>query len=108
MAYIKKKDKAMIFVKDFLEKNGKDAIVNFVGDIEKCKLWNDFPICVRDICADAFVLIKHADDWVVLCGSFDDDNELIVSKETFEKYWLDLSQVDFSHIDYVVKKFEAL
>lgn len=108
MAYIKKKDKAIAFIKDFLKKNGKKVIAQIAGAKEECIIWDDFPICVQDVCADLFALIENEDGCVVFCGTFDDEKNMIASKDAFEKYWRDLSKVDFKHIDYVVKKFESL
>ena len=102
MAYIKKFDKAINTIYDCL-KTCKEVTINICGEKIKCHLWNKFPLCVQDICIDNVILIEHGDTFDIWCGDFDDDKELIVTQETYEKRWRDLRKVRKNHVEYVAK-----
>ncbi len=103
MAYIKKAVRALNSIKEFLETYGTDTDVVISGSKQHCKVWNKFPICVQDVCVDNLVLIKHADDWALFGGNFDDDKTKVVSKDTFENDWRDLSAIRKNHIEYIAR-----
>lgn len=108
MAYVKKFDRALNTIKQCIEKDGIDTEIEIVGCKEQCKLWNKFPICVQDICVDNLVLIKHADDWAIFGGDFDDNKAMTVSKEMFDRHWRDLKKIKTPHAEYVARVLNNL
>ena len=100
MAYVKQKDKWLNEVVDFLLKEGKDTEIIIGKTKTKCKLWNKFPVCVKDICVDNIVLIDDG-ELKVWCGNFDDDNKQSVAKEEFETRWRCLNDLNKKFAEYV-------
>lgn len=100
MAYVKQKDKWMNEVIDFMLKNGVDTEI-IIGDKKtKCKLWNKFPICVKDLCVDNIVLVDES-EMKVYAGNFSDDNKQSVTKEKFDTKWRCLNDIDKRYVEYV-------
>lgn len=56
MAYIKKKDRLLNELKEYVKNNGSKMTLSGIGDKQQYTVWNAWPICVKDICVDNICL----------------------------------------------------
>ena len=52
MGYIKKKDRALIELRDYIKNNGSNMTLDGIDGKRQYTVWNSWPICVQDICVD--------------------------------------------------------
>lgn len=52
MAYIKKKDRMLNELKDYIKNNGSNMTLEGIDGKKQYTVWNAWPICVQDICVD--------------------------------------------------------
>ena len=50
MGYIKKKDRALIELRDYIKNNGSNMTLDGIDGKKQYTVWNKWPICVKDIC----------------------------------------------------------
>lgn len=67
MAYVKKKDRMLNELKEYVKNNSSEVTLDGLGGRKKYLVWNAWPICVKDVCLDNICLRKE-DEVLIGCN----------------------------------------
>ena len=67
MAYIKKKDRLLNALKDYVKRNSSEMALDGLNGKQKYLVWNAWPICVQDVCVDN-ICLRESDNKLIGCN----------------------------------------